>query len=253
MINLKQIIAVTLTATAVAATAIVSASALDTQKYDLNDDGRFDVQDVTYLQIKIAGDGELTDNQKKIADYNNDGKIDVQDVTSAQMLISGGETPTQPATQPATQPTTVQPTSQPQPTTQPSGSASYNKEFADKVIELVNAARAKEGLSPLTKDTTLTNLSNIRSKETATLFSHQRPDGTSWSMVLKQNNVSYTSAAENIAAGQNTPEAVVKEWMNSPSHRANIMNSKYNKIGVSCYVDQNAPYRYYWEQLFIKG
>lgn len=161
------------------------------------------------------------------------------------MLISGGETPTQPATQP----TTVQPTSQPQ----PSGSASYNKEFADKVIELVNAARAKEGLSPLTKDTTLTNLSNIRSKETATLFSHQRPDGTSWSMVLKQNNVSYTSAAENIAAGQNTPEAVVKEWMNSPSHRANIMNSKYNKIGVSCYVDQNAPYRYYWEQLFIKG
>lgn len=190
MKNLKQIIAVTLTVTAVAATAIVSASALDTQKYDLNDDGRFDVQDVTYLQIKIAGDGELTDNQKKIADYNNDGKIDVQDVTSAQMLISGGETPTQPATQP----TTVQPTSQPQPTTQPSGSASYNKEFADKVIELVNAARAKEGLSPLTKDTTLTNLSNIRSKETATLFSHQRPDGTSWSMVLKQNNVSYTSA-----------------------------------------------------------
>lgn len=249
MKNLKQIIAVMLAATAVAATAIVSASALDTQKYDLNDDGRFDVQDVTYLQIKIAGDGELTDNQKKIADYNNDGKIDVQDVTSAQMLISGGETPTQPATQP----TTVQPTSQLQPTTQPSGSASYNKEFADKVIELVNAARAKEGLSPLIKDTTLTNLSNIRSKEAATLFSHQRPDGTSWSTVLKQNNVSYTAAAENIAAGQNTPEAVVKEWMDSPSHRANIMNSEYNKIGVSCYVDQKAPYRYYWEQLFIKG
>ncbi|WP_294663671.1 CAP domain-containing protein [uncultured Ruminococcus sp.] len=249
MKNLKQIIAVTLTVTAVAAAAIVSASALDTQKYDLNDDGRFDVQDVTYLQIKIAGDGELTDNQKTIADYNNDGKIDVQDVTSAQMLISGGETPTQPVTQP----TTVQPTSQPQPTTQPSGSASYNKEFADKVIELVNTERAKEGISPLTKDTALTNLSNIRSKEAATLFSHQRPDGTSWSTVLKQNNVSYTSAAENIAAGQNTPEAVVKEWMNSPSHRANIMNSEYNKIGVSCYVDQNAPYRYYWEQLFIKG
>lgn len=202
MKNLKQIIAVTLTVTAVAATAIVSASALDTQKYDLNDDGRFDVQDVTYLQIKIAGDGELTDNQKKIADYNNDGKIDVQDVTSAQMLISGGETPTQPATQP----TTVQPTSQPQPTTQPSGSASYNKEFADKVIELVNAARAKEGLSPLTKDTTLTNLSNIRSKETATLFSHQRPDGTSWSMVLKQNNVSYTSAAETLPQDRTHPK-----------------------------------------------
>lgn len=75
MKNLKQIIAVTLTVTAVAATAIVSASALDTQKYDLNDDGRFDVQDVTYLQIKIAGDGELTDNQKKLPTITMTAKL----------------------------------------------------------------------------------------------------------------------------------------------------------------------------------
>lgn len=75
MKKLKQIIAVTLTATAVAATAIVSASALDTQKYDLNDDGRFDVQDVTYLQIKIAGDGELTDNQKKLPTITMTAKL----------------------------------------------------------------------------------------------------------------------------------------------------------------------------------
>lgn len=75
MKNLKQIIAVTLTATAVAATAIVSASALDTQKYDLNEDGRFDVQDVTYLQIKIAGDGELTDNQKKLPTITMTAKL----------------------------------------------------------------------------------------------------------------------------------------------------------------------------------
>lgn len=52
MKKLKQIIAVTLTATAVAATAIVSASALDTQKYDLNDDGRFDVQECYILADK---------------------------------------------------------------------------------------------------------------------------------------------------------------------------------------------------------
>lgn len=75
MKNLKQIITVTLTVTALAATAIVSASALDTQKYDLNDDGRFDVQDVTYLQIKIAGDGELTDNQKKLPTITMTAKL----------------------------------------------------------------------------------------------------------------------------------------------------------------------------------
>lgn len=246
MKNLKQIIAVTLTATAVAATAIVSASALDTQKYDLNDDGRFDVQDVTYLQIKIAGDGELTDNQKKIADYNNDGKIDVQDVTTAQMLISGGDTPTAPATQP----TTAQPTTQPQPTTKPVSQASYNREFADKVIELINAERAKEGIPALQKDTTITNAADTRAKETVTLFSHQRPNETSWITALIENNIYFSTAAENIAKGQTTPAQVVKAWMESPSHRQNIMNSNYNKIGVSCYVDNNV---YYWEQLFVKG
>ena len=88
MINLKQIIAVTLTATAVAATAIVSASALDTQKYDLNDDGRFDVQDVTYLQMYLSGNSSYVIKNTKAADANGDGKIDVADVTKIQTIIA---------------------------------------------------------------------------------------------------------------------------------------------------------------------
>lgn len=55
----------------------------DSDEYDINLDGKFDVQDVTYLQLGISGKDQFNDTQKEIADYNNDGKIDVQDVTKA--------------------------------------------------------------------------------------------------------------------------------------------------------------------------
>lgn len=247
MKNLKQILAVALSAAAVISTAILSVSALDSARYDLNGDGRFDVLDVTYLQMSISGNNPLTDEQSAIADYNGDEKIDVLDVTKAQILISGSEA----STKPSTQPTTSHPTTQPQPTTQPAESSYYNREFADKVIELVNLERAKEGLAPLEKDERLAELSDIRSKETATLFSHQRPDGSSCFTILQEYNVPYYWAAENIAAGQSSPEKVMQEWMASPPHRANILSADSNKIGVSCYVDENSDYVYYWQQFFV--
>ena len=174
----------------------------DSDEYDINLDGKFDVQDVTYLQLGISGKNQFTDTQKEIADYNNDGKIDVQDVTKAQMIISEVTVPVKPNPTPNPDP---EPDPEPEPTT------SYNREFADRVIELVNIERAKEGLKPLKKDDTLTGLSDIRAKETVTLFDHKRPNGTKWSTILKENNVSYTNAAENIASGYSTPEDVVNE------------------------------------------
>lgn len=213
----------------------------DSDEYDINLDGKFDVQDVTYLQLGISGKDQFTDTQKEIADYNNDGKIDVQDVTKAQMIISEVTVPVKP-----------NPTPDPEPDPEPEPTTSYNREFADRVIELVNIERAKEGLKPLKKDDTLNGLSDIRAKETVTLFDHKRPNGTKWSTILKENNVSYTNAAENIASGYSTPEDVVNAWMNSEGHRASIMSKTYEKIGVSCYIDNNSKYKYYWDQLFIK-
>lgn len=215
----------------------------DSDEYDINLDGKFDVQDVTYLQLGISGKDQFNDTQKEIADYNNDGKIDVQDVTKAQMIISEVTVPVKPNPTPDPEP---EPEPEPEPTT------SYNREFADRVIELVNIERAKEGLKPLKKDDTLNGLSDIRAKETVTLFDHKRPNGTKWSTILKENNVSYTNAAENIASGYSTPEDVVNAWMNSEGHRASIMSKTYEKIGVSCYIDNNSKYKYYWDQLFIK-
>lgn len=213
----------------------------DSDEYDINLDGKFDVQDVTYLQLGISGKNQFNDTQKEIADYNNNGKIDVQDVTKAQMIISEVTVPVKP-----------NPTPDPEPEPEPEPTTSYNREFADRVIELVNIERAKEGLKPLKKDDTLNGLSDIRAKETVTLFDHKRPNGTKWSTILKENNVSYTNAAENIASGYSTPEDVVNAWMNSEGHRASIMSKTYEKIGVSCYIDNNSKYKYYWDQLFIK-
>lgn len=65
------------------------------------------------------------------------------------------------------------------------------------------------------------------------------------------------TAGENVAAGQVTPEAVMEAWMNSPGHRANILNGAYTKLGVghrAIAVDPGkVTYGVYWTQVFYGG
>lgn len=122
--------------------------------------------------------------------------------------------------------------------------------FLKEIVSLVNAERAKEGLSPLTLDTKVQAAAQVRAKESELLFSHTRPNGSSFSTALKEQNVSFKGAGENIAWGQKTPAAVMKAWMNSSGHRANIMNPNFTTIGVGYYV--NATGTPYWCQLFTR-
>ncbi len=124
----------------------------------------------------------------------------------------------------------------------------YLSDYEQQVIELVNQERAKEQLSPLQPDASLAEAARVRAKEIASAWGHDRPNGTSFSSTIKR---SYCIACENIAAGQRTPESVVKGWMNSPGHRKNIMNPKLTHIGVGCYYDSESKYKYYWGQIFI--
>jgi len=119
--------------------------------------------------------------------------------------------------------------------------------YANQVLKLVNQERAKAGLSALTTNSTITAAANKRAKETVQSFSHIRPDGTSFSSVLKEYSISYRAAGENIAYGQKTPQEVVTAWMNSPGHRANIMNTNFGKLGVGVYKSNGVIY---WSQLF---
>lgn len=117
-----------------------------------------------------------------------------------------------------------------------------------RVVELVNAERAKAGLKALTLKKNITAAAQVRAVETETRFSHTRPNGSNFSTALTEAGVNYRGSGENIAWGQKTPEQVMEGWMNSPGHRANILNEKYTSIGVGYH--QNASGVNYWTQLF---
>ncbi len=121
--------------------------------------------------------------------------------------------------------------------------------YAEKVLKLVNEERKKEGLDALKLDTSLCSAAAIRAKDITTVFDHTRPNGKTCFSVLDEKKISYHTAGENIAAGQTTPEEVVKAWMNSSGHRKNILSKNYHKLGVG-YVKTGDEYKHYWVQIF---
>lgn len=127
-----------------------------------------------------------------------------------------------------------------------SDSSSSSSNYAEQVLELVNKERADAGVSALSLDDNLCKAAQVRAKEISESFSHTRPDGSSCFTVLNSYGISYSGAGENIAYGSSTSSGVMKQWMNSSGHRANILNSKWKKIGVGY-----DPSTKCWVQLFI--
>ncbi|MFF3022235.1 CAP domain-containing protein [Gottfriedia sp. NPDC057948] len=120
--------------------------------------------------------------------------------------------------------------------------------YESKVIELTNIERTKADLKPFKANNELSKVSRIKSKDMTVknYFDHNSPTYGSPFDMMKKFGISYNHAAENIAKGQKTPEEVVKAWMNSAGHRANILNSKLDQIGVGYDSRSNA-----WTQMFI--
>ncbi|MCQ6558786.1 CAP domain-containing protein [Paenibacillus mendelii] len=109
--------------------------------------------------------------------------------------------------------------------------------FAAEVITLVNAERAKAGLSKLTSDSLLTKVAYDKAKDMYdnNYFDHNSPTYGSPFDMMRAYGVKYSYAGENIAKGQRSPQEVMTAWMNSAGHRANILNKNFNKIGVAYY------------------
>lgn len=142
-------------------------------------------------------------------------------------------TPTPTAT-PTEKPATPTPTATPIPTATPTPSPEPEmsvEEMASEVIRLTNIERVKDGSAPLQYHAGLQRAAMVRAEEITRKFSHTRPDGTTAETVLLDCGVS-NGAGENIAAGQKTPEAVVRAWMNSSGHRATMLNPNAKYIGV---------------------
>ena len=126
-------------------------------------------------------------------------------------------------------------------------SASIQSSAASEVVRLTNSARSQNGYAALVEDGALSAAAAVRAREIARSFSHTRPSGASFSSALSESGVSYLRAGENIASGQKSAFEVVNAWMNSPGHRANILNSSYSRIGSA---SVNIDGTLYWVQLF---
>jgi len=104
-----------------------------------------------------------------------------------------------------------------------------------KIIELTNAERSKIGLPPVVENAAL---SQAAGKKAANMFeenywAHFAPSGKSpWDFILS-SGYKFVYAGENLAKNFANSEDVVAAWMNSPSHRENVVNPKYRDIGIA--------------------
>ncbi|MCC3865734.1 sporulation protein [Terrisporobacter petrolearius] len=123
--------------------------------------------------------------------------------------------------------------------------------FQKEVTRLVNVERSKRGLSELAFNSQLSNVATLKSQDmiNKNYFSHTSPTYGSPFDMMKQFNISYKAAGENIAMGQKTPAEVVNAWMNSQGHRENILNPNFTDIGVGVAKSSNGTL--YWTQMFI--
>ncbi|WP_120465149.1 CAP domain-containing protein [Paenibacillus aceti] len=124
--------------------------------------------------------------------------------------------------------------------------AQVQAERAAQVVALVNKERAAAGLEPLIVHTNLTKMAKDKAVDMYRnhYFEHTSPTYGSPFDMMDAYNITYLYAGENIAKGQRSAEEAVEDWMDSPGHRANILNPKYKLIGVGYYNG-------YWVQEFI--
>ena len=102
-----------------------------------------------------------------------------------------------------------------------------------EMFTLVNTERAKQGLPPLAFDNALRDVARAHSKDMFSrgYFSHNTPEGKSPFDRMDDAHITYQFAGENLALAPSTSLAM-QGLMNSPGHRANILNPHYNKIGI---------------------
>ncbi|WP_405978411.1 CAP domain-containing protein [Streptomyces sp. NBC_00158] len=129
----------------------------------------------------------------------------------------------------------------------PTAGDGHSAEEAE-VLALVNQERAQAGCVPVRANPPLAALAGAFSKDMAVrgFFDHTDPDGNSpWQRA--QNAGVSGMGGENIARGQGDAKSVMQAWMNSPGHKANILNCEFRTLGVGVYFASGGPW---WTQDF---
>ncbi len=130
----------------------------------------------------------------------------------------------------------------------PNINGTFHDDMADAVLLMLNKARKESGLGELTMDTgNMMTAAKIRAKEITVHWAHERPDKDRWDTVFDEEGVKYNARGENLADGHRSAEEVFKAWMDSPGHKANIMEPRFTHISIVCLEHEG---HFYWVQLF---
>jgi uncharacterized protein YkwD len=115
------------------------------------------------------------------------------------------------------------------------------KLWADQIAASINNARMDAGLPSLRFSTSMAKVAQAHARDMALrdYFAHDTPEGLSPFQRLDLANASGQgrAAAENIARGQESVSAIMQSWLSSSGHRANILNPRYDTLGIGVYFD----------------
>lgn len=224
---------------------------------------KVDIQKITSVQQLID---YLTKLSEKKATPSYGGKTQPTQATAAPKASAAPKATAKPkataaptakpiaTTAPTARPTAAPAAATPKATAKPAETSTVevNASAIEKeVFDLVNKTRASYGLSQLKWANDLAAVARAHSQDMINrrFFDHTNPDGLSPFDRMRAAGISYRTAAENIAYGQKTPEAVMNAWMNSSGHRANILNANVKELGVGAAA--NSAGTIYWTQEFV--
>ena len=106
---------------------------------------------------------------------------------------------------------------------------------SDEIVALTNDQRTVSGLAPLKTNSLLLQAAAAKANYmfAKDYWAHNGPNGTTPWFFFKQAGYNYRYAGENLARDFNQSDSVVVAWMNSPTHRDNIISDHYDEIGVA--------------------
>ena len=168
---------------------------------------------------------------------------------------SGAQSPSPSTTPHATPPTATTKPPQPAPPATVTATAAPPS-FADRALARTNTYRSQFGCPPLRENAQLDQAALLHSQDMALngYFDHNSPSGqTPWDRIHAAG-YQYSAAAENIAAGYSTPEAVIDAFFNetppNDGHRRNLLNCSLRDVGFGYAYQSGSPYGAYWTQDF---
>ena len=134
------------------------------------------------------------------------------------------------------------------------GSFSNDEKIYETLLNLVNQAREEAGVKKLYYSSKVQEVCKIRTDEISYYYSHTRPTGSRFCTAYRDAGIKYKKSGENIAYGLNmfdTPEEVFQAWMDSETHKENILNPNFEccAFGLSI-VKVGSDTYYYWTQEF---